>query len=405
MAKISFKITAMTDVGLVRTNNEDNFVAITDLSVPGSTWKSDEICQLGELGALLVVADGMGGMNAGEVASEIAISTVKEIFSENITEKVLSSGKSIVAFMNDAIATADKRIKSEGKKRPETKGMGTTIVIAWLYKGLLYVSWCGDSRAYVYNAESGLVQITKDHSYVQELVDKGVIRPDEAFDFPESNVITRCLSHSSLKAEPDNIPEPYQVAAGDIILLCTDGLSGMIRDNAIASIIADNLNSMGNCASALIDAAKAAGGTDNITVDLCQILTVDNDSPRTKTAKLSDFQQPNQPEREAERHPTPTDGGAAVNMASNSMNNTVFTTKKKKPRKVLIIIYVVILAAAIGAGAYFGYKYFSGKSTADPIPQTEAASVADISSIVENESAVETASIDEPTEPLETPIQ
>ena len=205
MSALTFKIAAKTDVGLVRTNNEDNLCAISNLDVKDSTWVNNDICQLGRKGALLVVADGMGGMNAGEVASEIAVSVVKERFTHEVSDEILKSDESIVKFMNESIVLADNTIKKEGKQRPEAKGMGTTIVIAWLYEGKLFVSWCGDSRAYIFNPSMGLFQISKDHSYVQELVDKGIVKPEDAFDFPESNVITRCLSHSSLKAEPSNL--------------------------------------------------------------------------------------------------------------------------------------------------------------------------------------------------------
>ena len=172
MNKIKFKIAAKTDVGLERSNNEDNFQASSDLLITPMRWVNNEICQLGEKGALLVVADGMGGMNAGEVASQIAIDTVRDEFAPiNITPEITKSRYTIEKFMNEVVVKADAKIKDVSKKRPETRGMGTTIVIAWLYNDNLYVSWCGDSRAYVYNPEHGLHRLTKDHSYVQQLVD------------------------------------------------------------------------------------------------------------------------------------------------------------------------------------------------------------------------------------------
>lgn len=273
MSTIKFRIAAKTDVGLVRTNNEDNFQAASDLTSPQMRWVNNEICSLGEKGALLVVADGMGGMNAGEVASELAISTIKEYFTpENITPAVTANRYSIERFMNAAIVAADTNIKKTGKERPETRGMGTTIVIGWLLGGKLYVSWCGDSRAYVYNPAAGLHQITKDHSYVQDLVDKGSISPEDAFDFPDSNIITRSLSDGGGKAKPESLLKPYDVCDNDIILLCTDGLCGMIRDNEIEAVLRANEHNMDQCADMLIHAACEAEGADNITVCLCQIL-------------------------------------------------------------------------------------------------------------------------------------
>lgn len=273
MNSIKFRIAAKTDVGLVRENNEDNFQASSDLSVEPMRWVNNEICSLGEKGALLVVADGMGGMNAGEVASELAIETVRTAFSpKNLTHEVMKSRFSIEKFMNSVIVEADMRIKSEAKSHPESRGMGTTIVIGWLLDGKLYVSWCGDSRAYVYNPKAGLHQISKDHSYVQSLVDKGAISKEDAFDYPESNIITRCLSDSPTKAKPESLLQPYDVSDNDIIMLCTDGLSGMIRDHEIEAVIRNHEHDMDACSVSLIQAACDAEGADNITICLCQIL-------------------------------------------------------------------------------------------------------------------------------------
>lgn len=273
MSTIKFRIAAKTDVGLVRTNNEDNFQASSDLSGEQMRWVNNEICSLGDKGALIVVADGMGGMNAGEVASELAIETIRDYFSpDKLTVDVLKNRFSIEKYMSDAIIAADARIKAEAKTRPETKGMGTTIVIGWLLDGKLFISWCGDSRAYVYNPCAGLHQISKDHSYVQNLVDKGSITREEAFDFPDSNIITRCLSDGTTKAKPESLLKPYEVCDNDIILLCTDGLNGMIRDTEIESIIKANEHNMDTLADELIAAACEAEGSDNITICLCQIL-------------------------------------------------------------------------------------------------------------------------------------
>lgn len=273
MNSIKLRIAAKTDVGLVRDNNEDNFQASSDLSIEPMRWVNNEICSLGEKGALLVVADGMGGMNAGEVASELAIETVRSAFRpQNLTEEVMKNRFSIEKFMNSVIVDADKRIKAEAKSHPESRGMGTTIVIAWLLNGKLYVSWCGDSRAYIYNPQAGLHQITKDHSYVQSLIDKGSISKEDAFDYPESNIITRCLSDSPTKAKPESLLQPYDVCDNDVIMLCTDGLSGMIRDIEIEGVIRKNEHDMDICSDVLIRAACDAEGSDNITICMCQIL-------------------------------------------------------------------------------------------------------------------------------------
>lgn len=274
MSDIHFRLAAKTDVGLERTNNEDNFQVSANLDEMPMKWVNNQEYSLGNKGALMVVADGMGGMNAGEVASEIAINTVRELFApECITDEVVKSRFTIEKFMKGVIVEADKRIKDFARQNPDSQGMGTTIVIAWLFDGNLYVSWCGDSRAYVYNPGTGLFQISKDHSYVQVLVDKGSITREEAFDFPDSNIVTRSLTDSDTKAVPDSLLMPQPLCDGDIIMLCSDGLNGMLRDQEIEAIMAGHQDNMTACVDALIQGALDAAGADNCTVALCQILS------------------------------------------------------------------------------------------------------------------------------------
>lgn len=286
MSDIRFRIAAKTDIGLERNNNEDNLQVSANLDEAPMKWVNNQEYSLGNKGALMVVADGMGGMNAGEVASEIAINTVRELFSpEHITDEVVKNRFTIEKFMKGIIVEADKRIKEFGKENPESQGMGTTIVIAWLFDGNLYVSWCGDSRAYIFNENTGLFQISKDHSYVQELVDRGKLSKEEAFDFPDSNIVTRSLTDSNTKAVSDCLLKPQPLCNGDVILLCSDGLNGMIRDNEIEAIISQHQDNMTDCADSLIQAALEAAGADNCTVALCQILSGGADSTSSRVPK------------------------------------------------------------------------------------------------------------------------
>ncbi len=288
MSDIRFRIAAKTDVGLERTNNEDNFQVSANLEEVPMKWVNNQEYSLGAKGALLVVADGMGGMNAGEVASEIAVNTVKELFApDQITDEVVKNRFTIEKFMKGVIVEADKRIKEFAKSNPESQGMGTTIVVAWLFDGHLYVSWCGDSRAYIYNPNVGLFQISKDHSYVQVLVDKGKISKEDAFDFPDSNIVTRSLTDSTTKAVPDCLLMPQPLCNGDIILLCSDGLNGMIRDQEIEAIMSQHQDNMTECVDALIQAALDAAGADNCTVALCQILSGGEQSKPDRIPKYS----------------------------------------------------------------------------------------------------------------------
>lgn len=272
MSTIKFSIAAKTDPGCVRSNNEDNLQAAADLSRASMGWVNNETYDLGEKGALLVVADGMGGMNAGEVASDIAINTVREFFAaDKLTPEVTKNSASIEKYMKEVVVQADQRIKKASTD--ETRGMGTTIVMAWLIDGLCHVCWCGDSRAYIFNPANGLFQVSKDHSYVQTLVDAGKITEEQAFDYPQSNVITRCLCDADTKAIPDCPAKPQPLCDGDVILLCSDGLSGMLRDRDITQILKAGTEDMNECVDHLITAALRAGGNDNVTVAAARIIS------------------------------------------------------------------------------------------------------------------------------------
>ena len=269
----SFRLFAGTDVGL-RDNNEDNFTVCPDLSkgewmVPAN---QQETILLGGRGCLMVVADGMGGMNAGEIASDIAIKTVQAMFSpDKIPADVTKNPDSIKAYIKKTIIEADRQIKKHCKKDPSTEGMGSTIVMAWLYGGSVCVGWMGDSRAYSFIPEKGISRLSKDHSYVQELVDEKMITEEEAMLHPQSNVIMRSLGDVTQKAKPDVICHP--VSKGEIILLCSDGLCGVCTDESIAEIISQTSDDLRNCKEALTNAALESDGSDNITIALMQIVT------------------------------------------------------------------------------------------------------------------------------------
>ena len=278
MKKTTLRIVASTNIGLVRTNNEDNFIVCPDLKK--GEWlipQSDEYLNLGEYGALLVVADGMGGANAGEVASEIAVETIKETCSPEELAKMVFDDKSIPAFLENAIQIANKRILTRSEQDEATSGMGTTIVMAWIYGDYAYVTWCGDSRCYVYDNVS-IQRLSKDHSYVQELVDKGELNEEDAFDHPYSNVITKCLDGEKKHAAPES--RKYEIKDGDILLLCTDGLSGLCRDDEIAAVIKKTTD-LQECKNALIKAALENGGHDNVTVAMAAI-KMENDEEEKK---------------------------------------------------------------------------------------------------------------------------
>ena len=254
-----------------RPNNEDNFLVDDNLSDDQWAFTTDAKINLGSKGALLVVCDGMGGMNAGEVASAIAVATVKEWFAtDRLTDKTLASSSSIQKYIVNAIQAADAAIKKDSQTNPEHEGMGSTIVLAWLIGDKVYVGWCGDSRAYRYNPQVGLERLSHDHSYVQELVDAGKLTEELAFDHPNNNIITRALGDPRGKAQPDT--KVYGLCNEDIIMLCSDGLCGCLRDNEMEDIIRNHTNSMQECRDALWEADEAAGWHDNVTIIVAQVL-------------------------------------------------------------------------------------------------------------------------------------
>lgn len=272
MSRTILNFTAICDKA-GRPNNQDNFWICPDLSSYAATGtvtigsSSTEVA-LTEKGALLVVADGMGGMSAGEVASQIVIDSVKRTFSD-LKSVSLSNPNAIKSFIKQAIIDADKEMKKHAESHPETRGMGSTIVLVWILDKTVYVGWCGDSRAYCYNAQNGLVRLTHDHSYVQELVDNDKLSEEDAFDHPDSNIITRSLGDSGEKANPD--VKEYPLHIGDTFLLCSDGLCGLLRDSEIENIMAQN-SSIGNCLNALWKQGSSIGWTDNTTIELAKVL-------------------------------------------------------------------------------------------------------------------------------------
>lgn len=272
MMKISFKLAAWC-AAAGRDYNEDNFQLKDNLSNPDwGSIKTDAPVLLDEKGALLIVCDGMGGLNAGEVASDLAVKTIQEWFAaERLTPQVLATPESIMQYIEKAIIAADDKIKEDGKQNKEHEGMGSTIVLAWLVKKNVYVGWCGDSRAYRFNPAFGIEQLSHDHSYVQELVDSGKLLPELAFDHPDSNIITRSLGDNRQKARPD--VKCFPLYNNDIILLCSDGLSGVLQNHEMEAILLKNTDSMENCRKALWAESEKVGWTDNVTMILCNIIS------------------------------------------------------------------------------------------------------------------------------------
>lgn len=238
-----------SDVGRVRTLNEDSFCifGMDEQQIPG----------------LCVLSDGMGGHNAGEVASQKTVQFIVEA----LRDKLDLSRDAVPVEMKRAVEYANGKVFKMASDNQSQHGMGATLVLAVILDSVAYLANVGDSRAYAYrNGE--LIQITKDHSMVEEMVMNGVITLEEAKVHPQRNMITRAVG-TDPSVEPDLFE--YDYLPGDILLLCSDGLSGMIEDDQMITILEEN-RSAKEKVSALIDAANQNGGRDNITAICIQFM-------------------------------------------------------------------------------------------------------------------------------------
>lgn len=328
------EIFGSTDVGQVRDHNEDNFVLCKDLTNQDWTYKRDEQFDLGPLGAVLFVADGMGGTNAGEVASDIAQASVEEEF-KKITA-LPGDDQAILSFVKKIIVKAHQNIVQRTMEDPTTAGMGTTAVVCWVVNDKAYVAWSGDSRMYLYREGSDFYPITDDHSVVWELVKNGQLTAEEARLHENSNIITQSLGDESRAPKPDAKMVPLQ--KGDRVMLCSDGLSGMVSDNMLGGMLSGRLSTMDTCRE-LIAAANAAGGTDNITVLLLDVL----DGPAGAPVKSS---------------------SGVVTAASMGASQINTVASKSGPNKGLIA-GVVIALIAVAAILFFVMKPTGGEVEVD----------------------------------------
>src|ERR1700744_3759848 len=206
---------------------------------------------------LFVVADGMGGAQAGEVASQLAV----EEFHEALPDEGSAEER-----LTNRIRAANRRIYDLSRTEHEHAGMGTTLTAAYLDDDDLAVAHVGDSRAYIFR-DGTLTRLTQDHSLVEELVRQGKLTEEQAAEHPQRSIITRALG-IELDVEVDTWT--YPVRAGDVVLLCSDGLTSMIPEERVREVLAANDN-LDAAADALINAANEAGGRDNITVVLFRL--------------------------------------------------------------------------------------------------------------------------------------
>lgn len=353
MKRIQFRLTAYTDAAGKKNDvpplygNEDNFFVDADLSnEEQGEFTTDHRQMLFDYGSLLVVADGMGGMNAGEVASGIAIRTVRSFFThEKLTHDIVATSQSRERYMERVVTEADTAIKTHARENKECEGMGSTIILVWICDGYASVTWCGDSRAYLFREASGIVQLSKDHSYVQSLVDDGKITADEAFDHPYGNIITRSLGDPEKRAQADS--RTVSLFRGDIVLVCSDGLSGVVRDRrtygpdgrlreepGLEELIRANRASMQQCREALWRAAEQADWYDNVTAILFEV--TDGEIPPA--------------------------GAAAANALPPNDDRKYFVFRLRK-RTCLYTLATLIILGLVACGVLFGLRHHKKDGT------------------------------------------
>ena len=234
------KFVSKTDVGLRRESNQD-FYAVGELN-SSVAWA--------------VVCDGMGGAAAGNVASEMAVEIISERIKSLYRDKM--SLNSIRNMLVSAITAANIKVYSKSKSSSDFEGMGTTVVAAIVADNVVYVAHAGDSRAYL--ASDKMCQLTKDHSVVQELIDRGTLAPEDALADPRKNIITRALGVGN-DLRIDFAAE--DMGENDVLVLCTDGLTNYVDEKTIFELIDKDFDS---CAEELVSLANKNGGGDNIKV-------------------------------------------------------------------------------------------------------------------------------------------
>lgn len=233
---------ASSDIGKAREINQDYY------SIP----KPEDNLQL------FILADGMGGYNGGEIASSLATTSAKSYIETNF-DKIEHNKEAILELIKNAIEYANMVVFEKSKQEPNLEGMGTTLDICFIYNNKVYIGHVGDSRVYRIRGEI-IRKLTKDHSYVQQLVEDGKITREEAEHHPKKNMLLKALGCTAY-VEPDL--RARNMENGDILLMCSDGLTNMVEEKEIYRVVKENPET---ATKVLVNLANEAGGYDNITV-------------------------------------------------------------------------------------------------------------------------------------------
>jgi serine/threonine protein phosphatase PrpC len=256
--RTGIEVSSQSDIGCLRQNNEDSF----------GYWEPEDDRQFLRKGRLAVVADGMGGYEGGQEASRLAVETLVEVYRD-------FKGDDPRQALIEALQAAHDHIRQYSFEHPELRGMGTTCTAAAIvrvsdgvadYDALYYVH-VGDTRLYLIR-DGQITRVTRDHSYVSRLVESGMISPEEAETHPQRNILTAALgTNPDLVMDSPEHPEPLRPQ--DVLLICTDGLWGLVRDAEILSAV--EKKSAEQAGRKLIALARERGGPDNITVEILRL--------------------------------------------------------------------------------------------------------------------------------------
>jgi len=244
---MNLKVAGATDPGLKRSQNEDSYAC----------WLPDGSEELARRGALLVIADGMGGARAGEVASRLAVETLLSTYRD-------ATGVDPLDDLVEALRVANRRVHQDSQSHPERGGMGTTCTALVVRDTEAFLAHVGDSRAYLIR-DDGIEQLTRDHSLVAQLVRDHQITPEQARTDPRRNVVTRSVGIGP-EVEVDSGRVATPLVAGDTLLLCTDGLHGLMSDDELRRMGSDA--ALDRACEVLIELARQRGAPDNVTVIL-----------------------------------------------------------------------------------------------------------------------------------------
>ena len=339
---MEFKEIGLSDVGRVRAENEDYYGS---METPN--------------GSIIIVCDGMGGHVGGKEASTTAVENMLSYMSnKKYSNPILA--------LNNSIIFANSQINKKANDNPELQGMGTTVVALLIQDENIFIAHVGDSRIYLLS-DKKLHRITKDHSVVQQMVDRGIITPEEAETHSAKNQILKALGIED-NVEPTLSDEPILAKKDDIFLLCSDGLSDMVDDTVIHKVLTDNALNLEQKAELLIQLALEAGGKDNVTVELVKIIeslhtknkfvSFSYNQTQKETTDKNLIENNNEHNKNIEKNDEFKNLDTNNDIIDNNQNNKV-----SQKKKIFFISLIFLVLIAIIIGSFIQKKYFSIKMT------------------------------------------